>query len=297
MILSDEVHQKNSEENPAFSPRPASGALTKTSGFLAGFSHTLQPYIGCQFGCEYCYVKGLLVHRFHQPTLEWGAYTHPRTGIAEKLQKELQRFAKKGELGQLAIYMSSATDPYQVAERTWRLSRACLNVFREYRPRLLVVQTRSPFVRDDFAHLAELGENAWLNFTLETDLDEVRQVITPLCPSIEQRVETLKLARAAGINIQITVSPCLPYSNVEKFGALLLSLGDRIVIDTFTSGDGQGGKRTLRTETPNLFELNKWDDWRSETQARQLYDWLVQVNDKPIGWSKDGFGALTKYVN
>ena len=54
-------------------PRPASGALTKTGGFLAGFTHTLQPYIGCRFSCEYCYVKGLGVHRFHQPPLEWGA--------------------------------------------------------------------------------------------------------------------------------------------------------------------------------------------------------------------------------
>jgi len=38
-----------------FSSRMASGALTKTGGFLAGFTHTLQPYIGCRFGCEYCY--------------------------------------------------------------------------------------------------------------------------------------------------------------------------------------------------------------------------------------------------
>lgn len=72
-------------------PRPASAALTKTGGFLAGFTHTLQPYIGCRFGCEYCYVKALGVHQFHRPPLPWGEYVHPRTGIAERLRKELAR--------------------------------------------------------------------------------------------------------------------------------------------------------------------------------------------------------------
>lgn len=274
--------------------RPASGALTKTSGFLTGFSHTLQPYLGCQFGCEYCYVKGLLVHRFHKPALDWGAYVHPRTGIAEKLQKEMQRFAQKDKLNQIAIYMSSATDPYQHAERTWRLSRACLNVFCQYPPRLLVIQTRSPFVGDDFDLIKALGNCAWLNFTMETDRDDVRRTITPRCPSIAQRIETLALAQASGIKTQITVSPCLPYTDPETFGTLLLKHSDRIVIDTFPSGDGQNGKRTQRTNLPDLYLQNQWGDWQSEEAARDLFDWLNKHGDKPIGWSQEGFCALAK---
>lgn len=239
-------------------------------------------------------MKGSPVHRFHQPALDWGAYVHPRRGIAEKLDQELKRFAQKGQLDQLAIYMSSATDPYQAAERTWRLSRACLDIFQTLRPGLLVVQTRSPFVRDDFERLSALGKNVWLNFTLETDRDDVRKALTPYCPSIEQRIETLKLVRKAGVNIQTTVSPSLPYSTVESFGAMLLKHSDRIVIDTFTSGDGQNGKRTARTKAPDLFALNQWHDWQSETQARYLFEWLVTHGDKPIGWSKDGFSELAK---
>ena len=125
--------------------RPASGALTKTGGFLSGFSHTLQPYIGCRFGCAYCYVKGLNVHRFHQPPLAWGDYVHPRIGIAEQLRKELARLAQKGALDELAVFMSSATDPYQGLERQWRLSRACLDVFADYPPRLLVCRPARPW--------------------------------------------------------------------------------------------------------------------------------------------------------
>src|SRR4029453_3630784 len=103
-------------------PRPAKTALTATAGFLEGFTHTLTPYVGCAFGCNYCYVEGSPVHLFHQPPLSWGEYAHPRTGIAEHLAKELARFAAKGELEQLVIFMSSATDPYQGLERECRLT-------------------------------------------------------------------------------------------------------------------------------------------------------------------------------
>jgi DNA repair photolyase len=278
----------------AQAPRPASGALTKTGGFLTGFTHTLQPYIGCRFGCEYCYVKGLSVHRFHQPAVAWGDYVHPRVGIAEKLRQELKRLAAKGELATTAIFMSSATDPYQGLERHWRLSRACLDVFLDYPPGLLVVQTRSPLVADDFDRLLTLGSCCWLNFTLETDLDEVRQRVTPRCPSIPQRIETLHQAQAAGLNVQITVSPCLPFSDVETFGTLLTTLGQRVIVDTYTSGDGQAGKRTVATAISTLYTEGGWSSWRDETDAQALYTWLQGQIGERVGWSQVGFAALTQ---
>ena len=277
-------------------PRPASGALTKTGGFLQGFTHTLQPYIGCRFGCEYCYVKGLSVHRFHQPALAWGDYVHPRVGIAEKLRGELARLATQDRLAQTAIFMSSVTDPYQGAEREWRLSRACLEVFADYPPGLLMVQTRSPLVEADFAYLHALGERCWLNFTLETDDEQVRRLVTPHCPSIAQRLQTLQRAQAAGLNVQITVSPCLPYSSVAHFGALLLAHSQRVIVDTYTSGDGQSGKRTAATTIPALYAEAGWDNWRAEASARALYAWLQPHLGERVGWSQAGFAALAESV-
>lgn len=276
------------------SPRPASAALTKTGGFLEGFTHTLQPYIGCRFGCEYCYVKGLSVHRFHQPRQPWGDYAHPRTGIAERLRTELARHHRRDALDDLAIFMSSATDPYQGLERRWRLSRACLDAFGEFPPGLLVVQTRSPLVRDDFDRLHALGERCWLSITLETDLDDVRRAVTERCPSIAQRLETIAAARAHGLQVQITVSPCLPYSSVETFGSLLLEQGHRVVVDSFTSGDGQGGRRTAATDIPALYAQQTWGDWRTEERAHALYQWLHQRGGSQIGWSQDGFVSLAR---
>jgi DNA repair photolyase len=230
-------------------------------------------------------VQGLSVHRFHQPALAWGDYVHPRVGINERLRAELKRHAARNTLDELAIFMSSATDPYQGIERQWRLSRACLEVMAEYPPGLLVLQTRSPLVADDFEYI---------NFTIETDRDDVRCALTPRCPSIAQRWATLKAARAQGIQVQTTVSPCLPYSNVEEFASLLVAHSDRVIVDTYVTGDGDGGRRTARTQTSETYEQQAWGEWRSQEAAQALYTELVLRIGPKAGWSQEGFVALAK---
>jgi DNA repair photolyase len=279
---------------PAHAPRPASSALTKTGGFLTGFTHTLQPYIGCAFGCTYCYVQGLQVHQCHRPQLPWGDYVHPRVGIDERLTRELGRIAAQGELDRLAIFMSSATDPYQGLERQWRLTRACLDVMQRYPPGLLVVQTRSPHVREDFDRIAALGDRAWLSMTVETDRDDVRKVLTPRCPSLAQRWATLAAAKAAGLQVQIAVSPSLPYTDVDRFADQLAAHADRVIVDTYVSGDGNKGRRTARTSTGDRYAEAGLGDWRAEDSALALYAAVQARMGDRAGWSQAGFLALPK---
>lgn len=276
--------------------RPARGALTRTGGFLKGFTHTLQPYIGCRFGCTYCYVSQSNVHRFFNGGMDWGSYVYPRVGIAEQLKLELGRLRRREALKSTAIFMSSSTDPYQSAERTYRLSRFCLTVLHELPPGLLVIQTRAPLAARDFDIMAALGDRLLLNLTIETDREDVRRILTPHCPSIQQRLNTARQARERGITTQVTVSPCLPYSTVEAFGTQLLEVSDRVVVDSYVAGDGGGGRRTARTAIPGLYARSGWEDWRSQEAAQTLFDWLVcRVGDR-AGWSQEGFTRQARKV-
>ena len=291
------VMDQNTERkqpDPAYAPRPAYSALTKTGGFLTGYTHTLQPYIGCAFACTYCYVQGLSVHRCHTPPRPWGDYVHPRVGIADKLARELARPAAKGALDQLAIFMSSATDPYQGLERQWRLSRGCLDVMAKYPPGLLVVQTRSPLVADDFDRIAALGERAWLSMTVETDRDDVRKLMTPRCPSLARRWAALAAAKAAGLQVQIAVSPSLPYADAARFADQLAAHADRVIVDTYVSGDGDQGRRTARTATGDRYAAAGLGDWRAEEAAQMLLAELQARMGDQAGWSQTGFTILPK---
>ena len=276
--------------------RPARGALTRTGGFLTGFSHTLQPYIGCRFGCSYCYVSQSNVHRFHNGGMDWGNYVYPRVGIADRLQLELAKMKRSDTLERAAIFMSSSTDPYQGAERTYHLTRSCLSVLETMPPGLLVIQTRSPLAARDFDIMAALGERCLLNLTIETDREDVRRVLTPHCPSIRQRLQTATQARDRGIPAQVTVSPCLPYSSAEAFGKLLLEMSDRVIVDSFVAGDGGGGKRTARTGIPEMYAKSGWEDWRSQEAALTLYHWLNERIGDRAGWSQEGFTRQARQV-
>lgn len=276
--------------------RPARGALTRTGGFLKGFSHTLQPYIGCRFGCSYCYVSQSNVHRFFNGGMDWGSYVYPRVGIAEKLELELERLCRRQALKSTAIFMSSSTDPYQSAERTYQLTRHCLTVLQKLPPGLLVIQTRAPLAARDFDIMEALGESLLLNLTIETDREDVRRILTPHCPSIQQRLKTARQARERGITTQLTVSPCLPYTTVEIFGEQLLEVSDRVVVDSYVAGDGGGGKRTARTAIPDLYARSGWEDWRSQEAAKTLFDWLHQRIGNRAGWSQEGFTRQARSV-
>ena len=277
----------------SLSPNPqlvsCRSVLTPASGFLASFTHTLNPYMGCAFGengCGiYCYVaESPIGLSAGQP---WGRWLRAIVNAADALRRDLARVRDRASV---RVFMSSATDPYQPAESRLRISRSVLGVFRELPIGLLVVQTRSPLVERDLDLLAAMP-SAWLSMTVETDDDTVRRALTPACPSIERRLQTMRRAREAGVRVQAAVSPVLPH-DAERFVGLLADAADRVVIDTFF-GDGSDGKRTNRRPLPARFADLGYGDWRDTSAAERLYELLwSRMGPGRAGWSRDGFNDL-----
>jgi DNA repair photolyase len=235
----------------------------------------------------------LPIHQYHSEGRAWGDYVYPKENIASVLAAELASYAQRGALSSLRIFMSSATDPYQPLEHKLGLTRACLEVFRRYRPGLLVVQTRSPLVRRDYALMAEFGPQLWLSMTIETDSDEIVRKLTPKVPSISARMRTLEQAKAAGLQVQVAISPMLPLAQPERFSDWLAATADRVVVDTFVAGDGSRGRRTATTEVPALWQASGYGDWRDETAAWQLYQALLaRLGPERVGWSIEGFNSI-----
>jgi DNA repair photolyase len=263
--------------------------LTASSGFLGSYTHSLNPYMGCAFGeggCGvYCYVAESPIGLYAGKP--WGQWVKAKANAAEALRRDL---AQSRDPSKLRIFMSSATDPYQPAEARLEITRSVLQVFLERPVALLVVQTRSPKVERDFDLLARLPF-AWLSMTVETDDDAVRRALTPACPGIERRFQTMRLARERGIRVQAAVSPTLPH-NHDRFGELLAANADRVVVDTFF-GDGSGGKRTGRRPLPRRFAELGFEDWRDTSAAERLHRTLVRrMGPARVGWSQDGFNDL-----
>src|SRR5208282_6086012 len=96
----------------------------------------------------------------------WGSWVIAKTNLVGLLEKELAALERDGKLEHAAIFMSSATDPYQGIERRLRLSRGALEAFLRFPPRRILLQTRSPMVERDLDILKQFGSRLIVSITL-----------------------------------------------------------------------------------------------------------------------------------
>lgn len=244
--------------------------LNKGTGYLSGYSHTLNPYAGCAFACSYCYVRQMPISLFRGE--EWGSWVDVKQDAAKLLCKELAQAKRKGEV---TIFMSTSTDPYQPAEFKERITRTLLEAMIDEPPGFLLVQTRSPLVRRDIDLFAQLGDKVRISMTIETDLDDIRKHFTPMAPPIAARLQTLKLLADAGIPAQAAVAPALPSS--ERFPELLRPLVNRVCIDDYFMGDGSGGARTRRLGLDSLYKRLGLEEWYGPNAYRTVVERFQSV--------------------
>lgn len=257
--------------------------LNKGTGFLSGYSHSLNPYTGCSFGCSYCYVRQMPVSTFRDA--EWGTWVDIKKEAAVVFQKEYQKAKTKGPV---TIFMSSSTDPYQPIENKEQITRSLLEIMSCDPPDFLFVQTRSPLVRRDIDLLLRLGKHVRVSMTVETDLEEIRRHFSPYASPIAARLKTIQLLAEAGVSTQATIAPMLPSS--ERLAEMLSPLVNRVCIDDYFMGDGSGGKRTRNLGIEALYKQLGLEEWYSLSAYRKVYERLKQYfSEDQIFISQQGF--------
>src|SRR5271165_7243881 len=124
----------------------------RCSGAKMPFVWTINPYRGCEFGCKYCYAR----------------YAHEFMELRDPLDFERKIFAKrfhplsfrhelkKVKAGQ-SIWIGTATDPYQPAERRFRITQKILEILAQESGLSLGVTTKSDLVRRDTKLLSTIA--------------------------------------------------------------------------------------------------------------------------------------------
>ncbi|MBN6889774.1 DNA repair photolyase [Cytobacillus horneckiae] len=257
--------------------------LNKGTGFLSGYTHSLNPYTGCSFGCSYCYVRQMPVSLFRNG--EWGNWVDVKNGAANLLSKELHRAKIKGNV---TIFMSSSTDPYQPVEHKEKVTRSLLEVMVEDPPNFLLVQTRSPLVSRDIDLLQHLKDRVRVSMTIETDLETIRKHFTPKAPPIQARFKTLEKLAAAGIPTQVAIAPILPSG--DYFPEKLRPLVNRICIDDYFMGDGSGGKRTRKLGIEKKYAQLGLEEWYRPQVIKKVYNRFIEIfPENQVYVSQTGF--------
>ena len=251
--------------------------LTKASGFMSDYDYTLNPYSGCSFGCTYCYAA--FFSRNAEKMANWGNWVEVKENALELMKK----FRKK-PLKDMAIYMSSVTDPYQTIERKLELSRSLIEELANFHDVRLTIQTRSPLVVRDI-DLFKKFKNIQVNITISTDSEDVRKSFEPFCPSISQRIRAASELVKAGVPTSITMTPLLPLENPSEFVARLLHTGvKKFVVQPFHPARGKyvAGTRSAALET---IQRLSWTEKSYEKDFNILLDGLPGLKEGREGFA------------
>lgn len=234
------------EETGALAPLPTIGEqkdiryhAARARGLLNGPESTgmeywsINPYVGCAFGCTYCYAR--YAHRYaldralsatassHElraeiegmpPWLAFERHVLVKNEAAAILGHELRPGGPRltaltsGEV----IVVGTATDPYQPAERRFRITRGVLETLAAHQGLSIVVITKSPLITRDVDVLRRITERSSLtiHLSLITMRRELARLIEPRAPTPDARIRAVARLSAAGIDIGINVMPVLP---------------------------------------------------------------------------------------
>jgi DNA repair photolyase len=226
---------------------PATGYIRR-----GGFDWTCNPYVGCTFGCTYCYAMFLPQNR--RPKEDWGKWLQVKKNAVDLARRQGSKVA-----GQ-AVYISSVTDPYVPIEKRLRLTRGILESLVPHQPRVLI-QTRGPNVKHDLDVLKQFRA-VRVNITIPTDDEAVREAFEPKAPTLQARWTALSLARKAGVPIGICVTPMLPVKDCQAFTDRIVAFNpDVLVVQDFHDSGGRFGADT-GAKAKRLVE--EWKDRESE---------------------------------
>ena len=194
---------------------------------------SINPYVGCAFGCAYCYAR--YAHRY---VIERSVTAHPEQRVlreafeslppwlaferqifvkenaAEVLRRTL-RYGSDKHLNLLrgeGIGIGTATDPYQPAERRFRITRSILEVLAEHEGLSAWIITKSPLVTRDIDLLRRIARHNRISVHISLiSIDrELARRLEPRAPTPDARLRALARLRENGIEAGINVMPVLP---------------------------------------------------------------------------------------
>jgi DNA repair photolyase len=183
-----------------------------------GLEATLNPYRGCEHGCIYCFARP----------------THEYLGLSAGLDFETKIFAKPDAPRLLeeklsspgwepkVIFMSGVTDPYQPIERKLKITRACVEVLRDFRNPLSFI-TKNQLVTRDIDLLKEMAaiDAVSVNFSITTLDPKLARVMEPRATTPPLRLKAVEQLAKAGIFVNVMIGPVVPALNEHEIPAIL----------------------------------------------------------------------------
>jgi DNA repair photolyase len=184
---------------------------------------SVNPYRGCEHGCIYCFARP----------------GHEYFGLSLGLDFETKIFAKPAAPRLLeetlskklyvprTIMMSGNTDCYQPLEKKMRITRGCMEVFRDFRHPVCVV-TKNHLVTRDIDVFKEMAASECIAIYLSvTSLDnKLARSMEPRASTPGMRLRAIEALAKAGVPVGCMVGPIVPGLTDHETPNILKAVAD-----------------------------------------------------------------------
>ena len=207
-------------------------SIINTSSATQMIFASINPYIGCEFGCAYCYARD--THRWtvekaakqsisgasEADTLPPKEAFERRILVKQNAASILARTLKPSHLRGDPLVIGTATDPYQPAERIFRVTRSILEMLLNYRNLHLGLITKSPLIARDTDLLAKLSKRHRVTVSLSLGSMDgtLLRRLEPRTPAPHARLRAMKKLTQAGVRVGLLIAPILPGITDDRDG-------------------------------------------------------------------------------
>jgi DNA repair photolyase len=164
------------------------------------YDYAINPYVGCSYSCRYCYAA--FMKRFTGHKEKWGEFVDVKINAPELLAKEI----KRKRMGR--VWVSGVCDPYQAAEKKYKLTRSCLEILLKNQW-AVTIQTKSSLVLRDI-DILEKFKDIEVGFSIGTADEKIRKLFEPGASPIKVRIHALDVIHSKGIRTFAMIAPLLP---------------------------------------------------------------------------------------
>lgn len=186
-------------------------------------SYSLDPYQGCPQGWMHYYNRP----SENDPDISKDLGSESRIFVKTQAPRLLSKTFQRDSWEPQVVSLSNHTDPYQPAEREFRITRKCLEVFALHRNPLSIT-TASDLIRRDLDLLRALSARNLVSVAVSLpSLDEsLSMQLEPQGVRPSLRLEAIEALSKHDIPVGALVAPVIPGLNDDEIAPLLTAAAE-----------------------------------------------------------------------
>ena len=268
----------------------AKSLVNKVESPDVGMLYSMNPYMGCEHGCIYCYARNSFEYWGYSAGLDFES----KIMVKKNAPQLLRKFLSHPKWQCVPISLSGNTDCYQPAEKKFRVTRALLEVCNQFNQPVGIITKNAGILRDKEL-LKEMASKRLVSVLMSiTSFDEdLRRVMEPRTTTAVQRLRVLEELSSAGVQTGVMLGPMIPGLNEHDMPQIIQRASE--------AGATFSAYTFIRLNGAIKFLFHDWLYKNFPDRADKVWHFIEQshagkVNDSEWGRRMRGEGPIAKLI-